>query len=221
MAETGRLTARQPRRLAEPGDAGARRDHRGRAGDVGGGRGVRAAVPRCRALAAGDRPRRRRAARRQDLLLASRRHRGRDRHRAADRRPVRASRSASLLGSNKLLSRAFEAYLYYLGPTPKIIFFPVMIMWFGVGPGSKVAMGTISCFFPVALSAAARHARDRSGADPRRPQLPRQHLADGDEDLSAGDAPADHQRRAARVSASRSSARCSPRPSSPTAASAS
>jgi ABC-type nitrate/sulfonate/bicarbonate transport system permease component len=30
-----------------------------------------------------------------------------------------------------------------------------MIMWFGVGPGSKVAMGTISCFFPVALSVAA------------------------------------------------------------------
>jgi len=60
-----------------------------------------------------------------------------------------------LLGSNKLLRRAYEAYLYYLGPTPKIIFFPVMIMWFGVGPGSKVAMGTISCFFPVALSAAA------------------------------------------------------------------
>src|SRR4051812_7545436 len=60
-----------------------------------------------------------------------------------------------LLGSNKLLSRAFEAYLYYLGPTPKIIFFPVMIMWFGVGPGSKVAMGVLSCFFPVALSAAA------------------------------------------------------------------
>src|SRR5262245_34413507 len=60
-----------------------------------------------------------------------------------------------LLGSNKLLSNAYEAFLYYLGPTPKIIFFPVMIMWFGVGPGSKVAMGTISCFFPVALSAAA------------------------------------------------------------------
>ena len=60
-----------------------------------------------------------------------------------------------LLGSNRLLSRAYEAYLYYLGPTPKIIFFPVMIMWFGVGPGSKVAMGVISCFFPVALSAAA------------------------------------------------------------------
>jgi NitT/TauT family transport system permease protein len=59
------------------------------------------------------------------------------------------------LGANKLASRAFEAYLYYLGPTPKIIFFPIMIMWFGVGPGSKIAMGAISCFFPVALSVAA------------------------------------------------------------------
>lgn len=60
-----------------------------------------------------------------------------------------------LLGANRFLAKAFESYLYYLGPTPKIIFFPVMIMWFGVGPGSKIAMGAISCFFPVALSAAA------------------------------------------------------------------
>jgi NitT/TauT family transport system permease protein len=60
-----------------------------------------------------------------------------------------------VLGGSRFLSRAFEHFLYYLGPTPKIIFFPVMIMWFGVGPGSKVAMGTISCFFPVALSVAA------------------------------------------------------------------
>jgi NitT/TauT family transport system permease protein len=60
-----------------------------------------------------------------------------------------------VLGANPFLSRAFERFLYYLGPTPKIIFFPIMIMWFGVGPSSKIAMGTISCFFPVALSAAA------------------------------------------------------------------
>ncbi len=65
-----------------------------------------------------------------------------------------------------------------------------MIMWFGVGPGSKIAMGALSCFFPIALSVAGRHAPDRQGADPRRPELPRQHLADGDQDLSAGDAPA-------------------------------
>ena len=59
------------------------------------------------------------------------------------------------LGANRLLARAYEAYLYYLGPTPKIIFFPVMIMWFGTGYGSKIAMGAVSCFFPIALNVAA------------------------------------------------------------------
>jgi ABC-type nitrate/sulfonate/bicarbonate transport system permease component len=60
-----------------------------------------------------------------------------------------------VLGGNPFLSQAFERYLYYLGPTPKIVFFPIIIMWFGVGPESKVAMGTVSCFFPIALSVAA------------------------------------------------------------------
>jgi ABC-type nitrate/sulfonate/bicarbonate transport system permease component len=60
-----------------------------------------------------------------------------------------------LLGANRFLSRAYESLVYYLGPTPKIIFFPVMIMWFGVGSGSKIAMGVVSCFFPVAISAAS------------------------------------------------------------------
>jgi NitT/TauT family transport system permease protein len=60
-----------------------------------------------------------------------------------------------VLGANRFLSRAFEPYLYYLGPAPKIIFFPIMIMWFGVGPQSKIALATLSCFFPIALSVAA------------------------------------------------------------------
>lgn len=60
-----------------------------------------------------------------------------------------------LLGGSYFMERAFERYFYYLGPTPKIIFFPLMIMWFGVGSGSKVAMGALSCFFPVALAVAA------------------------------------------------------------------
>jgi NitT/TauT family transport system permease protein len=60
-----------------------------------------------------------------------------------------------LLGANRFLSRAFESLLLYLGPAPKIIFFPVMILWFGVGSGSKIAMGVASCFFPIAISAAA------------------------------------------------------------------
>jgi ABC-type nitrate/sulfonate/bicarbonate transport system permease component len=60
-----------------------------------------------------------------------------------------------VLGANRFLAHAYEAIVYYLGPTPKIIFFPVMIMWFGVGSGSKIAMGVLSCFFPIAISAAA------------------------------------------------------------------
>jgi ABC-type nitrate/sulfonate/bicarbonate transport system permease component len=58
------------------------------------------------------------------------------------------------LGGSRLLRRAYEPMLYYFGPCPKIIFFPLMIMWFGVGPGSKIAMGAVSCFFPVALNVA-------------------------------------------------------------------
>jgi ABC-type nitrate/sulfonate/bicarbonate transport system permease component len=60
-----------------------------------------------------------------------------------------------VLGANRFLSQAYESLLYYLGPTPKIIFFPIMIMWFGVGSESKIALGVLSCFFPVALSVAA------------------------------------------------------------------
>jgi len=60
-----------------------------------------------------------------------------------------------LLGANRFAADAYEALIHYLGPTPKIIFFPVMIMWFGVGAGSKVAMAAVSCFFPIAISAAA------------------------------------------------------------------
>jgi NitT/TauT family transport system permease protein len=59
-----------------------------------------------------------------------------------------------VLGGNRFLGRAFEPFLHYVGPTPKIIFFPVAIMWFGVDAGSKVALGALSCFFPIALSTA-------------------------------------------------------------------
>ena len=60
-----------------------------------------------------------------------------------------------VLGANRFLMRAFEPYVYYLSPTPRIILFPVMIMWFGVGPASKIALGALSAFFAIALSTAA------------------------------------------------------------------
>jgi ABC-type nitrate/sulfonate/bicarbonate transport system permease component len=60
-----------------------------------------------------------------------------------------------ILGGSRFLGEAYAPYLTYLGPTPKIIFLPVMIMAFGVGSGSKIAMGALSCFFPIALSTVA------------------------------------------------------------------
>jgi NitT/TauT family transport system permease protein len=59
------------------------------------------------------------------------------------------------LGANRFAGAAYERYLHYLAPTPKIVFLPILLVLFGVGPGSKIAMGTLSCFFPIALSVAA------------------------------------------------------------------
>jgi NitT/TauT family transport system permease protein len=59
------------------------------------------------------------------------------------------------LGVSRFLSQAFEHFLYWLGPTPKIILFPILIMWCGVGPASKIGMGAISAFFPIVLSVAS------------------------------------------------------------------
>jgi len=59
------------------------------------------------------------------------------------------------LGANRFLAAAYERWVHYLAPVPKIIFFPALLLAFGAGQGSKIAMGTISCFFPVAISVAS------------------------------------------------------------------
>ena len=59
------------------------------------------------------------------------------------------------LGASRFLSRAYEPYVHYLAPTPKIVFLPVLMAILGVGPESKLALGAISAFFPMALSIAA------------------------------------------------------------------
>lgn len=59
------------------------------------------------------------------------------------------------LGASRFAGKAFEPYMHYLAPTPKIVFLPILLVLFGVGPGSKIAMGTLSCFFPMLLSVAS------------------------------------------------------------------
>ena len=59
------------------------------------------------------------------------------------------------LGANRFLAAAYGRWVHYLAPVPKIIFFPAWLLAFGAGQGSKIALGTISCFFPVAISVAS------------------------------------------------------------------
>jgi ABC-type nitrate/sulfonate/bicarbonate transport system permease component len=60
-----------------------------------------------------------------------------------------------LLGANRFLGAAFEPQLAALAATPKIILLPILYLMFGVGPASKVAIGALACFVPVALSTAS------------------------------------------------------------------
>jgi NitT/TauT family transport system permease protein len=60
-----------------------------------------------------------------------------------------------VLGARRFAGKAFEPFFHYLAPTPKIVFLPILLVLFGIGPGSKIAMGTLSCFFPMVLSVAS------------------------------------------------------------------
>lgn len=84
-----------------------------------------------------------------------------------------------VFGVSSFLAGAFERWMTWLAPTPKIILFPVLIMMCGVGPGSKIAMGAVSCFFPVLLSTAAAV----RGVDPILLRVARSLRARGDQTL--------------------------------------
>ncbi len=53
------------------------------------------------------------------------------------------------LGTYPFVRRCCEPYLNAIGATPKIVFLPIIFLMFGVGTGSKMAMGALSAFFPI------------------------------------------------------------------------
>lgn len=57
-----------------------------------------------------------------------------------------------VFGLWRFLGRVLDPWVHYLAPTPKIIFLPILVMAFGAGVGSKIGMGAISAFFPVAVA---------------------------------------------------------------------
>lgn len=60
-----------------------------------------------------------------------------------------------LMGARPFFGRAMAPYVDGLATAPKIIFLPIVMLLFGVGITSKIALGALSAFFPVTLNTAA------------------------------------------------------------------
>jgi ABC-type nitrate/sulfonate/bicarbonate transport system permease component len=54
-----------------------------------------------------------------------------------------------------LLTRAFEPLGSWIFAIPITLFFPLFILFFGIGPESKIAYGAVYAFFPIALNTIA------------------------------------------------------------------
>ncbi len=59
------------------------------------------------------------------------------------------------VGRSRFLSRAFEPLIGGLYSVPTILLFPLFVLYFGIGQGSKIAMGSTIAFFPIALTTIA------------------------------------------------------------------
>ncbi len=162
---------------------------------MGRNRGVRSAVPRRRAFARRDRAVAHDFALRSRLLLASFGHRARDRRGAPDRRAFGPSRRTCArrqslarqgLRTLSLLPRA-HAEDHLLPDHDHVVRRRARL---------EGRHGRDFVLLPHRAVRSRRHASDRSGADPRGKEFSRRDMADGGEDLFAGDAPSDRQRRA-------------------------
>jgi ABC-type nitrate/sulfonate/bicarbonate transport system permease component len=60
-----------------------------------------------------------------------------------------------LISRSPYMIRVFEPLLAALYSVPIILFLPLYVLFFGLGPGSKIALGTTISFFPIVLSTIA------------------------------------------------------------------
>lgn len=63
--------------------------------------------------------------------------------------------SGYLVGRSVYAVRVFDPILAGLFSVPLVILFPMFALMFGIGPASKIAIGTASAFFPIALNTIA------------------------------------------------------------------
>ncbi|MFI2205848.1 ABC transporter permease [Streptomyces sp. NPDC020192] len=57
------------------------------------------------------------------------------------------------LGRVRLLAEVFGPYIKVLNSIPRIVLAPIFLIWFGLGPSSKVASAVVLVFFPVFFNA--------------------------------------------------------------------
>jgi ABC-type nitrate/sulfonate/bicarbonate transport system permease component len=60
-----------------------------------------------------------------------------------------------LISRSPYLIRVFEPLLAGVYSVPIILFLPLYVLFFGLGPGSKIALGTTISFFPIILNTIA------------------------------------------------------------------
>jgi len=60
-----------------------------------------------------------------------------------------------VLSRSQYLIRAFEPLLAGVYSIPIILFLPLYVLFFGLGPASKIALGTTISFFPIVLNTIA------------------------------------------------------------------
>jgi NitT/TauT family transport system permease protein len=58
------------------------------------------------------------------------------------------------LASSRLVEQAMYPAIVALNAVPKLAFAPLLIVWMGFGPGPKVVMVVLMCFFPIVLATA-------------------------------------------------------------------
>jgi NitT/TauT family transport system permease protein/taurine transport system permease protein len=58
----------------------------------------------------------------------------------------------AIAGTRPFLGRVTGPVLASLFAVPLITWYPLFMVWFGLGPSSKVAYGVVSAFFPIAIN---------------------------------------------------------------------
>lgn len=77
---------------------------------------------------------------------------------------VTAAPAGLVLGQSKRLNRLFSPLLYLLYPVPKVVFVPVILLFFGIGDAAKIVIIFIILFFQILVLV-----RDQAGG--LRPEL--------------------------------------------------